>query len=332
MNVKKGLAFVVANSNYQYQASLSSCYKDGIDVQRKLQSLGFDVISAFDLSRNEFYIKASEFLDSASSYSTILFYYSGHGVQIDGKNYLVPIECNYNPNKSIFINTSLIDFAVISDYMSNHPEKANIILLDACRNSLSFSKSLGTTGLAPINAGSGTFIGFATAPDTSAIAALNPGENSVYTKYFLKYVETVNIKIEDVFKLIRSDVERETNGEQKPWDSTSLKTDFYFNTMNTTTINETVYQLIRNDNCVHTLLYLSTLMNLPISNIMRIYQQQKSDKPGGIQFLSKESFEATILQDILDYGFTFDNYRWCYKGIPVIMGEFLHNPNTFKKI
>ena len=97
-------------------------------------------------------------------------------------------------------------------------------------------------------------------------------------------------------------------------------------------INESIYQRIRNNYCAEELLNLSKLYGYSISDVMRIYQRQKSEKPGGIYIKDTEAFEQYILEQILQLGFRLENYRWIYKDMPVIMGEFYHNyQNIVKK-
>lgn len=332
MNIKKGIALIIANSDYQSQPKLASCLYDGHDMQTKLKELDFDIVLSENETRSKLYETISKFLTTADSYSTILFYYSGHGVQIDGNNYIVPIDFEYKHNKQLLINNELVGLDILTDYCNLHQNKTNIIVLDACRNNLTFAKSLQNTGLAPMACGSGTFIAFATAPNTSAFPALDKDRNSVYTKYLLKHINKVNTKIEDMFKFVRIDVQKATQNIQNPWDHTSLKSNFYFNTMPQDTINETIYQLVRSNDSAETLLYLSDMTQLPISNIMRIYEHQKNEKVGGLAISSQDSFEEIILNKVLSYGFDITNYRWCYKDTPVIMGDFLHNPKTYKKL
>lgn len=102
MKTKKGLALVIANADYLQQNKLPTCKKDGNDMQKVLEYLNFDVISGSDLKRTSMYDLISKFLETAELYSTILVYYTGHGVQIDGENYFVPIDCEYKNSKAIF--------------------------------------------------------------------------------------------------------------------------------------------------------------------------------------------------------------------------------------
>lgn len=330
--VKKGLALVIGNADYKYQPKVLSCKKDGLDMKNMLEKLNFDVIYGVDSTRADMYEIIEEFIKNAELYSVILVYYAGHGVQIDGENYLVPIDCRYNPSKAIFIATSLVGINAIIDYMNGHPEKINIMILDACRSNPGFSRDIVGSGLAEVRAGSGTIIAFATSPNKSAGGAADEKGNGFYTQCLLQHIASPNIKIEDMFKAVRNDVVALTSNEQIPWENTSLNSDFYFNTMTQDEINESIYQRIRNNYCAEELLNLSKLYGYSISDVMRIYQRQKSEKPGGIYIKDTETFEQYILEQILQLGFRLENYRWIYKDMPVIMGEFYHNyQNIVKK-
>ena len=327
-SVKKGLALIIANAEYQSQPKLISCRKDGADMKSKLEELNFDVLYYTDTTRATTLDAISKFIKLADCYSVLLMYYTGHGVQIDGENYFVPVECTYSPIKKVFIASSLVDVTAITDYINEHEEKTNILILDACRSGLSFSRDIGSTGLAEISAGNGTIIAFATSPNTAAFCPTNPDSNGYYTKRLLEHIDHPNIKIEDMFKLVRKDVVKDTGGQQIPWENTSLNTDFCFNTMTQDEVNEKIYQSVRNCYCAETLVFLSRHLGYTISDIMRIYERQKSEKPGGIYIRDENSFEQYILERILDFKFEFINYRWVYKSIPVLMGDFQHDYNS----
>ncbi len=323
-NVRKGLALIIANAEYEFQPKLLSCNKDGNDMKLKLESLNFDVLHYSNLARLEMLEAISDSLQVADRYSVFLVYYTGHGVQIDGKNYFVPIDCTYNCIKSVFINSSLIDMDTIVGYMNEYEEKTNILIMDACRSGLSFSRDIGT-GLATISAGKGSLIAFASAPNSAALCPAGLDGNGLYTKRLLEYIDCPNIKIEDMFKLVRNDVIKDTCGQQIPWENTSLNNDFYFNIMEQDEINEEIYQAVRNNYCGEMLVALSKHFQYTISDIMRIYQHQKSEKVGGIQFKRETTFEQYILARVLEMGFRFENYRWVFNGNAVLMGDFQHD-------
>ncbi|WP_163248558.1 caspase family protein [Clostridium niameyense] len=181
--------------------------------------------------------------------------------------------------------------------------------INLSRNNPFHTKGLNTLGLAELNVGSGTFVSFATAPNSTSGGYGSAEYNSIFTKFLLNHIDKPNLKIEDMFKLVRNDVENYTSKEQIPWESTSLKTDFCFNTMSDNEIDETIYKLITNFDTVNSLLLLSDYLQLPISNIMRKYKQYKSNLPGGIYFSNQLEFEEFILKNILDLGFKIKNYR-----------------------
>ena len=231
MKTKKGIALVMANAEYIHQNKLPACKKDGQDIRDVFEYLNFDVISGLDLKRSDMYELISRFIDEAKAYSTVLVYYSGHGVQIDGENYFVPVDCEYKTSKSIFKETQLVGINSITEFMTANPNKTNIMILDACRSTVDFSKDIVGTGLTEVMAGNGTLIAFATSPNEVARADATEDGNSYYTKCLLPNIIRPNVKIEDMFKSVRNDVIALTNGEQVPWENTSLNKDFYFNTM-----------------------------------------------------------------------------------------------------
>ena len=324
-NPKKGLALVIANSDYESQNKLPSCKKDGDEMTSKLKELNFDVIYHNNTSRSELLSAISQFINLADYYSVLLVYYTEHGIQIDGENYFVPIDCTYNPVKSVFVAASLVSINTITDYMNNHEEKTNILILDACRTGLPFIRDIGGMGLAEISAGNGTLVAFATAPNTVALCEPSADGNGYYTKRLLEHIDHPNLKIEEMFKLVRKDVVKDTSGQQVPWENTSLNQDFYFSTLTQDEINEKIYQGIRNNYSTEMFIYLSKHFGYTVSDIMRIYQRQKSEKPGGIYFSSDDSFEQFVSEQILSLGFKFSNYRWLYNDTPVIIGDLLHN-------
>lgn len=279
-NAKKGLALILANSEYQSQQKLPSCLKDGCDMKTKLESMNFDVQCSFDATRQQMFASIGAFIALSDLYSVILVYYSGHGVQIDGENYFVPVDCIYSPIKSIFIGTALVGISTITDYFDEHPEKANIMILDACRTAPPFSRDMVGNGLAEIRAGNGTLIAFATSPNKVAYGAPTSSGNGYYTGCLLEHIDQPNVKVEDMFKEVRNDVVRLTSSEQIPWESTSLNEDFFFSTMNQDSINEAIYQGMRNSYSADTLILISKQYRYPISDVMRIYERQKKREAG----------------------------------------------------
>jgi uncharacterized caspase-like protein len=154
-----------------------------------------------------------------------LFYYSGHGVQVSGLNYLVPVDAKISRESDIKYQSVQVDWVL--DRMRDAGNDLNVIVLDACRNNpYARSGRNAQPGLAMMQAVSGSLIGYATSPGTTAEDG--PGRNGTYTKHLLHYMQVPNLNAEQMFKEVRVAVAQETGKKQIPWVSTSLLGDFYF--------------------------------------------------------------------------------------------------------
>ncbi|MFA9422390.1 MAG: caspase domain-containing protein, partial [Sedimentibacter sp.] len=332
--LKCGIALVI--SNYEYDDininNLPSCKKDGQDMDNVLQNLGFDTLVANNLNREELLEQIVEFIELLPLYQVALCYYSGHGLQIDGKNYVVPSDAKFVNNKAILINMSLVEVDLIVDGFKENSQNTNLLILDACRTNPFLSKGFAPKGLAEINAGAGTLISYATSPNDVSIGYNSEEINSLFTKHFIKNIVKPNLRIEEIFKLTRIDVETETDGNQIPWESTSLKQDFFFIKEDNEIINNNIYKAISNfkDNG-KVLIKLSEKYSFTITEIYLRYYHYKMNLPGGI-YLGDTEIYGLALKNVLENGFYYKNYRWYYKGKPVKMGEFLHRvPSTDNK-
>lgn len=218
-------ALVIGNSNYKLMP-LANPENDATDIAKKLEFMGFQVIFATNKSKLEIKQLIREFAQTLKQRSGVgLFFYAGHGVQIDGNNYLIPTD--FNVKSAYEVSDSSIDVGLITGAMEEAGNPLNIIVLDACRDNPFPRKSRsGTRGLARIISASGTIIAYSTGPGN--VAADGDGRNSPYTKYLLKHMDSQGLTIEQVFKRVRVDVENSTNGEQLPWETSSLRGDFYF--------------------------------------------------------------------------------------------------------
>jgi formylglycine-generating enzyme required for sulfatase activity len=227
---RKRLALVIGNADYQKARKLSNPANDANAMAETLKSLDFEVISGTNLSLREMAEKNREFGDKLKTLGKSgigLFYYAGHGVQVNGRNYLIPVEADIPREDEIDFAAFNLDQVIRKMVTAN--SSLNIILLDACRNNpfaQSWTRDTNEGGLAQITAPAGTFIAYATAPDRTA--SDGNGKNGLFTGELLKYIKNPNIKIEDVFKLVTNSVERLSNGKQVPWTSSSLRGDFYF--------------------------------------------------------------------------------------------------------
>ncbi|MEZ5040132.1 MAG: caspase family protein [Saprospiraceae bacterium] len=221
------LALIIGNSAYLNGGALRNPVNDATDIAAALQNMGFEVLLHTDLNLRQMDKALEDFGKKLKNYRVGLFYYAGHGVQVGGENYLVPIDAKLTSEGETRYE------CVPSGILLAKMEEAattNIIIMDACRNNpfaRSWSRSAGGTGLAAINAPKGTFIGFATSPGNTA--ADGSGRNGIFTNAFLQNIKTPGITIDQLFNRINRVVDGLTNGAQIPWKSSSLQDDFYFN-------------------------------------------------------------------------------------------------------
>ena len=192
---------------------------------------GFEVLTAADLSQNEMREKVGDFAAKVAAKgpdTVALVFYAGHGLQIDGENFLVPVDVD--PKREADIPLQAVRLNDILNTLTSVPSKMRILLLDACRNNPfpAINKTAGH-GLAIVDAKTGapgTFMSFSTSP--GAEAEDGSGANSPYTVALLAAAKEPGLSIEDTFKRVRVSVNKATEGRQTPWDSSSLTDDFRF--------------------------------------------------------------------------------------------------------
>ncbi len=224
MNTKIKIALIIGNSLYD-EIPLKNPGKDAHGIAQALTSVGFKVDIHFDIGRKKMIELIRDFGERLKNGKIGLFYFSGHGIQINDQNYLIPIGANIQ--KEHEIDDETVPLGRILGEMGEAKNNANIMILDACRNNpfLKKFRSL-NRGLAPIDAPAGTLIAYATAP--GQVAEDGEGDNSPYTRELIKQICFGGLKIEDVFKRVRVSVIKKTNGRQVPWESSSFTIDFYF--------------------------------------------------------------------------------------------------------
>jgi len=223
------IALVVGNANYSLEKDrLINSVNDAKDFSNKLLSLGFTTVTATDCSTESFDREIRQFGKDLENYDVGLFYFSGHGLQIEGKNYLTATDTNFTDDVSV--KHSSIPLDEIIGYMQNANPIIKILILDACRdNPLSnVYRGANAQGLAPIHAPKGTLIAFSTSPGEKAMD-YGSGRNSIYTGALLNHIDDTNIPIEDFFKRVRTSVYTLSSGKQTSWEHTSLIGNFYFN-------------------------------------------------------------------------------------------------------
>lgn len=225
---ERRVALVIGNATYKFNP-LKNPVNDSTDMARSLRSVGFDVIEANNTTLAQMREATRRFADKLGNSDVGLVYYSGHGVEVKGKNYLIPV--NADIKREYEVVDQAFDASQFLEMMDNirgpNNKRVNILIVDACRNN-ELQKSWRSTnnGLARMDAPGGTFISFATAP--GRVAADGAGRNSPYTKHLLQALKQPNVPIEQVFKVVRRNVMEETKGEQIPWENSSLVGDFYF--------------------------------------------------------------------------------------------------------
>jgi hypothetical protein len=225
------VALVIGQSNYRSVIALPNPANDARAMSRLLGDAGFDVTSAADLSQNEMREKVSDFAAKVAAKgpdTVALVFYAGHGLQIDGENFLVPVDVD--PKREADIPLQAIRLNDVLNTLTSVPSKTRILLLDACRNN-PFPAISGTAGrgLAIVDAKTGapgTFMSFSTSP--GAEAEDGSGADSPYTTALLSAAKEPGLSIEDTFKRVRVSVNKVTEGRQTPWDSSSLTDDFRF--------------------------------------------------------------------------------------------------------
>lgn len=220
------LALVIGNSKYE-TAPLRNPRNDAKAMATALRGLNFDVIEILDGDKDTIRKGIYDFHTKLKKNQGVgLFYYAGHGLQVKGENYLVPINHDIQqeyeiPDRAIKVNSVLAA-------MEDCETRMNIVILDACRDN-PFARSMrsGTRGLAQIYAeGSGSIIAYATAPGSTA--ADGDGKNGLYTQELLKAIKTPGLEIGMVFRRVLTNVKQLSGGVQLPWTNSSIEGEFYF--------------------------------------------------------------------------------------------------------
>lgn len=224
LNDRSRIALVIGNSNYSNLPKLPNTSNDARSITKSLQQAGFAVTTAENLDLTSMQNLIRTFGEKLKKNDVGLFYYAGHAVQVKGKNYLIPVKENIK--KSFEVPASAIDVDLVLATLESVKNDLNIVILDSCRSSFPGEARGTTRGLATIEAAKGTFIAFATAPGKEALDGT--GLNSPYTKHLSRVIGQKGLPLEQVFKEVRKAVVADTNGEQVPWENSSLMGDFYF--------------------------------------------------------------------------------------------------------
>jgi Caspase domain len=225
LNKERRLALVIGNSDYAF-APLRNSLNDARDFAAALKDSGFDVTILENAKLRDTRNALRDFGDRLKAQGGVgLFYYAGHGMQVKGRNYLIPVAAQIEREDEVEFES--LDANQVLEKLDSAGNRFNIVILDACRNN-PFARAFrsSTQGLAQMDAPSGAVVAFATSP--GSVASDGAGRNGLYTQYLIENVQRPGLKIEEVFKQVRASVRRDSNGMQTPWESTSLEGDFYF--------------------------------------------------------------------------------------------------------
>lgn len=226
-DMEKRIALCIGNNDYQYLPQLLCAGNDANSMGEALYRLGYETTVKTNLNRTEMGSIIFEFAEKIKDYDSCLFFYAGHGFEVASENLLVPIDSNIpvmaSDREIIFNAFRLQD---LLDMFEDCQDKVKVLVIDACRN---VANTRGVNrGFAAMSAPQGTVIAFSTSPGKSALedASLQHG---MYTKCLLKYMQEERMPIESVFKKVREELHRMTNGRQLPWEHTSLIGTYYLN-------------------------------------------------------------------------------------------------------
>ena len=221
------VALVIGNSNYQSAPKLSNPGNDAQSMTQLLNSAGFEVTQATNLTRIDMVRVVQDFTAKVAERgpgTVAMVYYAGHGVQIEGENYLLPVDAKISNVYDLDSNSvRLVDLMGTLESISS---RMRIVVLDACRNNPFPEVNDAGRGLAIVDAPNGSIVGYSTSPGMEA--ADGDGNHSPYTSAFLSIAREPNLPIEQLFKRVRLEVNHTTRGRQTPWESSSLTSDFFF--------------------------------------------------------------------------------------------------------
>ena len=235
---ERRIALVIGNGRYPGSAALANPANDARGVAAELRRVGFAVAEGIDLDRAGMQRVLGDFLRDAATAKVALLFYAGHGMQIDGRNYLVPVDAKLTPGADPSADMTIVDtvLAGLGDQL-----RTNIVILDACRDNplapqvtaqAGASRSVVRSGLAPTSGlaagaalGAGTVIAFATAP--GQVALDGAGDNSPFSAALVRHLATPGLEIDRMFRLVRADVVAATGNRQVPWSNSSLLGEVY---------------------------------------------------------------------------------------------------------
>jgi len=231
----KRVAFVVGNSAYKNVAPLPNPAVDAKSMAKLLRNVGFDVVEGSNLSRDKMTERLLEFGKKAEGADIALFYYAGHGIAVNGTNYLLPVDADLKSEMDVKLGAAINVDVTLEQTMAD--AKVKLVFLDACRDnpfaarirSAKATRSVSVeSGLAEMKSGEGTLIAFATGPGQTALDG-EAGTNSPFTRALMANIAAPGVEIQQAMTKVRAQVNEETNKNQLPWGHTNLIGSVYLN-------------------------------------------------------------------------------------------------------
>jgi uncharacterized caspase-like protein len=230
----KRVAFVVGNSTYKNVAPLPNPAIDAKSMAKVLRNIGFDVVEGTNLTRDAMTAKLLDFGKKAQGADVALFFYAGHGIALNGANYLLPVDADIKSEMDVKLGSAINVDLTLDQTMSD--AKVKLVFLDACRDNPFAGKIKSTatrslsvqSGLAEMKSGEGTLIAFATGPGQTALDG-QPGTNSPFTRALMDNIAAPGVEIQQAMTKVRAQVSDETSKAQLPWGHTDLTGEVYLN-------------------------------------------------------------------------------------------------------
>src|SRR5436190_5310607 len=225
-DAERRVALVIGNSAYAYAGDLANPKNDATDVSSALKKRGFEVIDGLDLDKAAFDRKVRDFATALSGADVGVFFYAGHGLQVGGENYLVPIDAQ---GEAAALDFEMVPLVLVQRVMERQTP-TNIIFLDACRNNplaRNLARAMGArsaqigAGLAAVESGVGTLISFSTQPGN--VATDGRGRNSPFAGALAKQIATSAESLGDLLIAVCNSLMKETGGKQVPWEHSALR-------------------------------------------------------------------------------------------------------------
>lgn len=251
-NAGRRLALVIGNSSYQHVSELTNPQNDANDIADKLRNLSFDVMLGTNLTRDQMHEAFEKFAQELKPGDEGLFFYAGHGIALNGENFLIPVDMpaeikvEDESQSKAALDDSLVNMQAVIEPLQQ--AKLGLIFLDACRNtpskeelglqimaqdgstrklrSLSFSRGISKVNVVSTAGASGIFRAYATQPNN--VSDDGGGRNSPFTKALLKHIGTKGVDVHQMMIKVRLDVQTETSGRQVPWEESALTDVYYF--------------------------------------------------------------------------------------------------------